>query len=380
MAHVNAHQEPLIRKFPMSVSALGSGIVALAFAVLTALAFKLFSSDLGVELLGVVLVVGCIAVAINYVFLTRFYRTEYQLLDDALAQEQLKNKKLEQQASRLSQDLVKSQDSLIHSEKMASLGQLSAGVAHEINNPVGFMMSNMCTLKEYMFFLDCLTKQLLELKHSLSGQEKQNHLELVDKIDGTLKLEDLRFVLEDADSLITESIDGGSRIKSITNSMKGYAHESEDEQAVDINKLIEETLTIAWNQIKYSCELEKSLEAQRPVLLAPGAFNQVLLNIMMNASHAMEDSQGLLKVSSYDTGTTVNIEIADTGCGIAEENLKKIFDPFFTTKPVGQGTGLGMSISYDIVKRFQGEIKVKSELGRGTCFTISLPALDVEND
>ncbi|WP_082878461.1 MULTISPECIES: sensor histidine kinase [unclassified Oleiphilus] len=270
-------------------------------------------------------------------------------------------------------ELSQKRDALILTEKMASLGQMSAGIAHEINNPVGFMMSNLCTLKEYIFFLDQLTKQLLDLMGSLSKSEKLNHEEILVSIEKTLKIEDLDFVLSDANSLVDESITGGTRIKEITNSMKGYVRETTEESVVLVNDLIEQTLNIVWNQIKYSCTLEKQLNHCDQVKLSPSAFNQVLLNIMVNASHAMDGKAGTLRITTFNDNNMVITEIADSGCGISKGNIKKIFDPFFTTKPVGQGTGLGMSISYEIIKGFGGKIDVSSEVDVGTTFRISLP-------
>ena len=281
------------------------------------------------------------------------------------------------QLRAIEDDLVQSKQSLVQTEKMASLGQLAAGVAHEINNPVGFMMSNMCTLKEYIYFVDQLCKQLLELLSGLTKQEKLNHEDIIKKIESTLKIEDLDFVLSDSNALIDESLKGGTRIKEITNSMKGFVRESQEEQEVSVNDLIEETLNIVWNQIKYSCTLEKHLNSEALVKLVPNSFNQVLLNIMVNASHAMDGLNGVLTIRTYESEDSVFIEISDTGTGIEKEHLNKIFDPFFTTKPVGQGTGLGMSISYEIVTAAGGNIEVSSEVGKGTCFKIRLPALQL---
>jgi two-component system, NtrC family, sensor kinase len=285
---------------------------------------------------------------------------------------------LTQQLSATEDDLSQRKESLIQTEKLASLGQLAAGVAHEINNPVGFMMSNMCTLKEYIYFLDQLCKHLLELLSGLSKQEKLNHEDVIRKIESTLKIEDLEFVLSDANALIDESLSGGSRIKEITNSMNGFVKQSHEEKEVSVNDLIENTLNIVWNQIKYSCTIEKHLNSEMLVKIVPNAFDQVLLNILVNASHAMDGLNGVLTIRTYESEDSVFIEIADTGTGIEKENLKKIFDPFYTTKPVGQGTGLGMSISYEIVTAAGGSIEVNSELGKGTCFKIRLPALPAE--
>jgi two-component system NtrC family sensor kinase len=276
-------------------------------------------------------------------------------------------------AEQLKERLENNKQTLVHAEKMASLGQLAAGVAHEINNPVGFVMSNLCTFKEYIFFLDRLSKQLLELLGSLNKAEKSNHEKLILDIETTLKIEDLDYIISDSNSLIEESLNGGVRIKEIVSGLKGYAHTSDQTEDTDVNELIEQTLHIVWNQIKYNCTLEKDLTPIPSLRLAPGAFNQVLLNLLMNASHAMEGSAGTLTVRSFMKEDDAVIEISDTGCGIAEENLKKIFDPFFTTKAVGEGTGLGMSICYDIVTGYGGKIEVVSELEKGTKFSIFMP-------
>ena len=319
--------------------------------------------------------VSAFFIVFAYLLPAKLYRQRHLTLLEENSVLQNEVKIVTEQLRAIELDLVQSKESLIQTEKMASLGQLSAGVAHEINNPVGFMMSNMCTLKEYVFFLDQLCKQLLELMPLLSKQEKLKHEDLIRKIESTLKLEDLDFVLADANALIDESLSGGTRIKEITNSMKGYVRESQEEQDVLVNDLIEQTLNIVWNQIKYNCTLKKDLNSKSLVKLIPNSFNQVLLNILVNASHAMDGLNGVLTIRTYESGPSVFIEISDTGAGIEKHNLNKIFDPFFTTKPVGQGTGLGMSISYEIVAAAGGNIEVSSEVGKGTSFKICLPAI-----
>lgn len=319
--------------------------------------------------------VSAFFIVFAYLLPAKLYRQRHLTLLEENSVLQNEVKIVTEQLRAIELDLVQSKESLIQTEKMASLGQLSAGVAHEINNPVGFMMSNMCTLKEYVFFLDQLCKQLLELMPLLSKQEKLKHEDLIRKIESTLKLEDLDFVLADANALIDESLSGGTRIKEITNSMKGYVRESQEEQDVLVNDLIEQTLNIVWNQIKYNCTLKKDLNSKSLVKLVPNSFNQVLLNILVNASHAMDGLNGVLTIRTYESGPSVFIEISDTGAGIEKHNLNKIFDPFFTTKPVGQGTGLGMSISYEIVAAAGGNIEVSSEVGKGTSFKICLPAI-----
>jgi len=344
----------------------------LSFLALAALATRALGDN--PETIALALsILGLAFLVIQHLVMQKYLLVKSRADEEVINRQNLKNQQLDDHLYALEDELSRSKDVLVQTEKMASLGAMSAGVAHEINNPVGFMMSNMCTLKEYLFFLDQLTKQLLGLKERLNKHEQINHEDTLKEIEATLKIEDLDFVLGDANTLIDESLTGGARIKEITNSMKGYVRDSTEEQVVLVNDMIEQTLNIVWNQIKYNCTLDKQLGKCDQVKLSPSAFNQVLLNIMINASHAMEDIAGTLTLITYQESNMVITKIKDTGTGIAPENLSKIFDPFFTTKPVGQGTGLGMSISYDIIKGFGGTIDVDSTVGEGTCFTISLP-------
>jgi signal transduction histidine kinase len=305
----------------------------------------------------------------------KYITTELQSLADQIFD---MAKKIQQRESSLIQsnvELKNNQKSLVHSEKMAGLGQVTAGVAHEINNPICFIMNNLCMLKEYNFFSRKLILELITLKNNLSEDEAAKHSKLLTQIADTLALEDLDFVLNDIDCICEESLNGAERVKEITQGLKGYAYSDESITNVNINECVESTLRLMWNELKYNCSLEKTLTDIPDLPCVSGHINQLLLNIFVNASYAMNDIEGKLKIKTYATNDSINIEISDNGKGIEETNLTHIFEPFFTTKPVGHGTGLGMSICYDIVKQYQGDIFVSSKVGVGTTFRISFPIL-----
>lgn len=271
--------------------------------------------------------------------------------------------------------LKSNQETLLYSEKMSSLGQVSAGVAHEINNPIGFVMANLSTLHEYHIYINKLVIQLLDLYHHLTRNTPNELIGNIDVIAKILEEDDIDFLLNDLNCLIDESIVGTERISDITKAMKGYAYSGEKTSLINMNECIESTLKIVWNELKYKCAIEKDLSSTLPPIeCIGGQIDQVLLNIVLNASQAMNEN-GLLKVRSFNDKNQIHIEIEDNGCGIEKEHLKHIFEPFFTTKEVGQGTGLGMSICYDIIKKHGGNITIKSEVDKGTTFHIILPIL-----
>lgn len=279
----------------------------------------------------------------------------------------------EQDLIKTNEALRKNQDSLIHAEKMAGLGQVTAGVAHEINNPVGFIMNNLSILQEYHEFLSRLIAQLLLLKAHIPEEAKTHLQHEIEAIEQTLKEEDLEFVLHDLDGITNESIMGAERVKDITQGLKGYAYSGELVALTDINNCIESTLKMVWNELKYHCKIEKELGDIPQVECMGGQINQVLMNLFINAAHAMEGKDGVLRIQTFSQQDTIIIRVSDNGSGIEEANLSHIFEPFFTTKPIGEGTGLGMSICYDIIKKHHGEIGVESTPGEGTTFTVSLP-------
>ena len=273
----------------------------------------------------------------------------------------------------LNKKLKANQNQLIQSEKMASIGQLAAGVAHEINNPVGFITSNLGTLSEYITLFKNLIDLYDELDNNIEGLESEEILRIRESILKLKKEEDIGFVIEDVDTLLSESKDGALRVKEIVQNLKSFARVDEDERKeANINDGIEATLKIVWNELKYKCKVEKDLGKIPNTLCKPGQLNQVFMNLIVNASHAIE-GHGTIKIYTRQVGSNVVIKVSDTGKGIEPCHLSKLFDPFFTTKPVGVGTGLGLSISHGIISDHGGTIEVESEVGKGTCFTITIP-------
>lgn len=263
--------------------------------------------------------------------------------------------------------LKNSQVQVLQQEKMASIGQLAAGVAHEINNPMGFITSNLGTLKKYICkFEDFITRQSKVIEENVSVE---NTVEL----DAEKKKLKIDYLLEDSRDLLDESLDGADRVKTIVQNLKSFSRiDSDTAQDVDINECIESTINIAWNELKYKVDLVKDYGSLPMLHCHPQKLNQVFLNILVNAAQAVEQ-QGTVTVKSWHENNSIFISIQDTGTGILPENLTRIFEPFFTTKEVGKGTGLGMSISYDIIKAHGGDIRVESTVGEGTIFTIELP-------
>ena len=182
-------------------------------------------------------------------------------------------------------------------------------------------------------------------------------------------------IIEDLDDLLKESLDGADRVTKIVQDLKTFSRVDEAEyKMVNINKCIDSTINIVWNELKYKVKLKKDYGNISHTKCYPQQLNQVFMNLLINASHAIE-KEGEIEIKSREENDVIFISISDTGCGIPEENLNRLFDPFFTTKEAGKGTGLGLSITYDIIKKHNGEIKVDSEIGRGTTFTIKLPVV-----
>lgn len=261
---------------------------------------------------------------------------------------------------------------LLQTAKMASIGQLAAGVAHEINNPTGFVSSNLNTLNGYKEDLDSLLGSYSLLKDALpaAGPELDGLLRQIEKIETDI---DIDFIRQDMGDLIRDCRQGTDRIKKIVEDLKHFAHPGQDKvQDTDINKELETTLNVVNNELKYKTTVVRQL-ADLPIIKAnPQQLNQVFVNILVNAAQAIAQS-GEIRITTRAVNGFVQIEISDTGCGIAPEHLSRIFEPFFTTKEVGVGTGLGMNIAYNIIKKHEGTIEVASRLGQGTTFTIKLP-------
>lgn len=269
--------------------------------------------------------------------------------------------------------LKSNQTQLVHSEKMASVGQLAAGIAHEINNPVGFVKSNLGMLNDYVAIFKDLLEDYGRLAEHVRSRPMNGEAEILERIDRMSSDENLEFVLEDVDSLLSESMTGAERVREIAQSLKSFARLDEAEmQYADINEGLRATLRMIWNELKYHCTVHEDLRPLPPVLCFPGQLNQVFMNLLMNASQAIRD-EGEISIETDVVDGEILIRISDTGVGIASNSIPKLFNPFFTTKPVGEGTGLGLSVSYGIIQRHRGRIEVESELGAGTSFSIYLP-------
>jgi two-component system NtrC family sensor kinase len=277
------------------------------------------------------------------------------------------NDKLEREQNELTQLLKKveeAQQQLLQSEKMAAIGQLAAGVAHEINNPIGFVNSNLGTLKTY----------IERLMHLVDAYEAVANGGDPGLIAAAKRNADLDFLREDLPCLVKESHEGLSRVTKIVQDLKDFSHVDQAElQEADLNAGLESTLNVVWNELKYKAEVIRELADIPLVPCVPAQINQVFMNLLVNAAQAIEQ-RGKIYVRSGCANGLVWFEIQDTGKGMSEEVRRRIFEPFYTTKPVGKGTGLGLSISYDIVvKKHGGQIDVTSQPGAGTTFRISLP-------
>mgnify|MGYP001076974304 CR=1 FL=1 len=275
----------------------------------------------------------------------------------------LQHDKLEQ----VNRDLKQAHVKQLQSEKMASIGQLAAGVAHEINNPIGFVSSNLRSLEKY---LARLREFILFQDEELARDENSGLRETIAEKRRQLKID---MILEDIGDLLSESRDGVDRVGKIVSDLKGFSRVDEAEhKLMDVRECLESSINIVWNEIKYKATLSRDFAEVPDILCYPGQLNQVFVNLLINAAQSIAE-QGTITVKTFTSEGYVYVQISDSGCGINEDNCKRIFDPFFTTKEVGKGTGLGLSISYDIIKKHQGEISVESELNEGTTFTLKLP-------
>lgn len=269
-----------------------------------------------------------------------------------------------QELEMLLSKIEEAQQQLLQSEKMAAIGQLAAGVAHEINNPVGFVNSNLGTLKTYV---DSLFAVIDAHQAVDAGADRK-------MLEAAQQKADLEFLREDLPSLLHESQDGLNRVTKIVQDLKHFSRVDQAEhQLANLNEALESTLNVVWNEIKYKAEVVRELGDIPEIECVPAQINQVFMNLLVNAAQAIEQRGSITLRSGLENGY-VWFEFADTGKGMNAETVKRIFEPFYTTKPVGQGTGLGLSISYDIiVKKHGGRIDVSSEPGQGTTFRLWLP-------
>jgi two-component system NtrC family sensor kinase len=274
--------------------------------------------------------------------------------------------------------LKQTQSNLIQNEKLASVGHLAAGIAHEINNPTAFVSSNLKTAEGYLKDISPVVAAyrqsvaLLEqsAKNAFDGDQVQFILDAIKPIE---KSTDVDFIMADLADIFAECREGTDRIRKIVADLKDFAHPGEPERNLaDINQGLDSTINIVWNELKYKAELIKEYGDLPRINCYHQQINQVFLNLLVNAAHAIE-KQGTIRIRTCAQGGNIEVHISDTGQGIPKQNLSKIFDPFFTTKAVGKGTGLGLSVAYGIIQKHRGKILVESEVGKGSHFTIILP-------
>lgn len=273
-------------------------------------------------------------------------------------------KKNTQQLEIISQ-LEEAQAQLVQAEKMASVGQLAAGVAHEINNPIGFINSNLTTLVDYLNGLFGLIEQyrLEACRLNISLAE----------VDDYRRKIDFDFIKDDVPMMLDETQEGLERVKKIIRDLMDFSRVNNAEFIqYDLRKGLESTLNVAWHELKYKAKIVREFDEIPEVECIPSEINQVFMNLLVNAAQAITEG-GVISLRIRRIDERVVIDIEDNGSGIDSAHLDKLFDPFFTTKPVGQGTGLGLSVSYGIIKKHRGTIDVASQAGNGTCFSISLP-------
>ncbi|MEK6708203.1 MAG: ATP-binding protein [Pseudomonadota bacterium] len=273
-----------------------------------------------------------------------------------------------EEIQKLNVKLKEAHDHLLQSERMTFIGQLATGVAHEINNPIGYVYSNLGTLEKYVQDVFRMIEDYESAEGAIADEGVRARLQAArEKLD-------IAFLKEDLRALMVESREGIVHVKNIVRDLKDFSHvDAADEwYAADLHKGLDSTLNIVHNEIKYKVKVVKEYGDIVAVECLPSQINQVFMNLLVNAVHAVEKC-GTITVRTGKQDAEVWVEIADTGNGIAAADLKRIFDPFYTTKPIGQGTGLGLSLSYGIVQKHQGRMEAQSEVGKGSVFRVWLP-------
>jgi two-component system NtrC family sensor kinase len=275
---------------------------------------------------------------------------------------------LETELQRRQQENQQVQLQMMQSEKLAAIGQLAAGVAHEINNPIGFISSNLNTLKQYIGTLFGIIRHYEKILDAIAVEPE------IRKQIANLKVEDeLDYLTDDIPQLIAESQEGLNRVSAIVQDLKDFSSADSDAwEMADLNKCLESTLNIIWNEIKYSCEIVKHYGEIPEINCLPAQLNQVFMNLLLNSAQAIK-AKGTITISTGFADNHVWVAISDTGSGITPEHINHLFEPFFTTKPVGQGIGLGLSVSQKIIQNHYGNIEVESVLDQGTTFRVTLP-------
>lgn len=266
------------------------------------------------------------------------------------------------------------------SEKMASIGQLAAGVAHEINNPMGFIHANLFQISEYISDLQRVWTQVVQLQETVRRGDLAQIQQASQALENTASEVDANFVFQDLATAVQESQDGSERIRHIVRDLREFSHVDTGEYVPsDINQSLDSTANIVWAMMKHSVVLKKEYQDLPRVYCNPMQLKQVFMNLLVNAYQAVEakigdtGEAGEIRIATEVQDGFVIVQVQDTGAGISEANLDHIFEPFFTTKEVGEGMGLGLSTCFNIVQRHGGTIRVESQVGRGTLFEVRLP-------
>ncbi len=280
---------------------------------------------------------------------------------------------VEEELAAARQEIAGLRTQLVQSDKMASIGQLAAGIAHEINNPIGFISSNLNRLHEYAGDIERVVAAYQDLRETCregGGADVAARAQEIDRIREEI---DIDYIMSDLSNLVAESIEGSDRVRQIVANLRDFSHvDSPDVSEEDVAELLDKTINVAWNVLKYKVQVVREYG---PTPLLPcygGKLGQVFLNLLVNAADAIKD-RGTITIRTGAGEGVVWIEISDTGRGIAPENLSHVFEPFFTTKEVGEGTGLGLHLAHTIVEAHRGELRVESTVNRGTTFRIELP-------
>lgn len=284
-------------------------------------------------------------------------------------------------SERLRQEKERAENTLIQSEKMASLGLLAAGVAHEINNPIAYVSSNISYLMGTAADIKLLKEKISGLLETGVSSDDEKLRAECSVLDDWISKKKIDYSVDDLADLVQDCQEGIGRVRDIVSSLGSFARSHEAcATTVDINDCINSTLKLVSNELKYHCDLQVSLEATHPVFGNQGKINQVITNLLVNAGQAIEDKGWIQVTTGTDThgalGLCTWFKVEDNGVGIAPENLKRVFEPFYSSKDVSQGTGLGLSISYSIIEKMNGTLEVYSQLGKGTSFVAYIPVFE----
>ncbi|WP_299178705.1 ATP-binding protein [uncultured Neptuniibacter sp.] len=287
-----------------------------------------------------------------------------KLLEDKSRELYLQNRRLEESY----QQLQKQQAHMLTQDKLATLGTLSAGIAHEVNNPLAFVKSNFESLQQYHQAYDSVIERVVQLKPQLPES-------LLKEIEQILREMDIEFIQEDLPELMQDTAEGLTRVKDIIQNLRNFSRtQASDRVKSDVVDGLHSTLKLLSSELKNSVTLDLNLAPVGPIICNPNELNQVFLNIILNAKQATEAiTHPVIQITSNQDSESVFITVRDNGCGMSEETRNQIFVPFFTTKAVGKGTGMGLAIAYSIIQEHGGDIMVESEPGKGSLFTIKLP-------